>query len=302
MSKVLLHLFFLCLSLGGRSQDFLENSKDYNRNRTIGVTSFHTLTWGGSIAGLQYVWYADYDKSPFHFFDDSQQWNQMDKLGHFYTAYQIGRLSGDLYNWAGVDRKKSTWIGTGFSFAYLSTVEILDGFNSNWGFSWSDVGANALGAASYFAQNYGDNTPYVHFKFSSAPSDLAQYRPGVLGSDFASRTLKDYNGQTYWASFNPVYWFKKDSKIPKWLQVSVGYSTQDQLIGDGGTYVYNGGDEQITFTPYRQYFLSLDIDFESIPTSSRLLQVMFRVLNVIKMPFPALEYGNGQFKFRPLYF
>ncbi|MGB1102424.1 MAG: DUF2279 domain-containing protein [Crocinitomicaceae bacterium] len=302
MRNLLLNILIFSFILPVSGQDFLSESEEYNQSRTIGVTGFHALSWGGSIAGLQYIWYAGYEKSPFQFFDDSRQWNQMDKVGHFYAAYQIGRFSGDLYNWAGVNQRKSALIGSGFSFAYLTTVEILDGFNSNWGFSWSDVGSNAFGALSYYAQFRSEHDPYVHFKFSSSTSGLAQYRPNVLGNNFASRTLKDYNGQTYWVSFNPFYWFKSESKIPKWIQLSIGYSTQDQLIGDGGTYIYNGGSEQISFSPYRQCFLSLDVDFESIPASSRLLKIVFRGLNMVKIPFPAVEISQGQLTFRPLYF
>jgi len=82
----------------------------------------------------------------------------------------------------------------------------------------------------------------------------------------------------------------------------MGYSINNQLIGDGGTYVITNGTEQLTFEPYRQLFFSFDIDFEKIPTKSKFLKVVFRGLNFVKVPFPALEISEGKLGFKPLYF
>ena len=295
-----IHLFLSVSTIYG--QGFLTPGDTLNKKRLIGVSATSALAWGGSISALQFVWYKHFEKSKFHFFDDSHEWGQMDKMGHMYTSWQFAGLVNDMYKWSGLDHKKSAIIGAGFSFGYMTTFEFLDAYNAKWGFSWSDVGFNALGTFTYFSQAYLWNEQFVKFKFSYHPSGLAKYRPDVLGSDFTSQLLKDYNGQTYWMSFNPVYWFKKEHKIPKWLQLSLGYSIQDQLIGDGGTYVVSNGVEQINFRPYRQYYLSLDIDFESIPTKSRALKLLFRGLNVLKFPFPAASFSEKGIGFHPLYF
>jgi uncharacterized protein YfiM (DUF2279 family) len=281
---------------------FLEPSDSLNKKRLLGVSIGSGALWGGSIAGLYYVWYKDFPKSGFQVFDDSHEWQQMDKLGHMYSAWAMGRSIGDFYEWSGLDHKKSSLIGAGYSIGYLTTFELLDAYNEGWGFSWSDIGFNTLGTMTYWSQEYLWNKQFVHFKFSAHPTELAQYRPEVLGSDFASRMFKDYNGQTYWMSFNPIYWFKKESKVPEWINLSLGYSIEDQLIGDGGTYILTGGTNQQTFTPYRQYYLSLDVNFEAIPTDRRWLKLIFRGLNFFKVPFPALEMANGKLGFRPFYF
>jgi hypothetical protein len=46
-------------------------------------------------------------------------------------------------------------------------------------------------------------------------TDYASKRPDVLGSNL-ERTIKDYNGQTYWLSVN-LHSFFKQSKIPNGL-------------------------------------------------------------------------------------
>lgn len=301
MRRILIILLFI-LPFSLRAQDFLAPSDELNKKRLIGVSATAATAWAGSISALYFVWYKDFPKSGFHTFDDSREWQQMDKMGHLYTSWLFGRSVGDLYEWTGLDHKKASLIGAGFSVGYMTTFELLDATNEQWGFSWSDVGFNTLGTLTYWSQEYFWNEQFVHFKFSSHNSGLSQYRPELLGNSFASRLLKDYNGQTYWMSFNPVHWFQPESKVPKWVNLSFGYSINNQLVGDGGTFVYTDNMQSLSFTPYRQYFLSLDVNFEAIPTQSRLLKLVFRGLNCIKVPFPAVEFSQGKVGFRPFYF
>lgn len=300
--SILLILCLCCMMSPARAQ-FLTPSDTLNKKRALGVTIGTSALWAGSISGLYFVWYKDFPKSGFHTFDDSHEWQQMDKMGHLYSSWAFARGVGDMYEWSGLDHRKASIIGAASSFGYMTTFELLDATNEQWGFSWSDVGYNTLGAMTYWTQEFLWDKQYVHFKFSSHNSGLAKYRPEVLGSDFASRMLKDYNGQTYWMSFNPVYWFKEESKIPEWINLSLGYSINDQLVGDGTPYaVVNDLNNPLVFTPYRQYFLSFDVNFEAIPTKSRLLKLFFRGLNFVKVPFPALELSQGKIGFRPFYF
>jgi hypothetical protein len=303
MKRVVLVLFLIFhLSIGVNAQSFLTPSDSLSKPRVISVSAGTAGLWAGSIAGLGLVWYADFEKTKFHFFDDSREWQQMDKLGHFYAAGHFAEAVGDAYKWAGVAPKKASLIGTAVGLGYLTTFEILDAYSADWGFSWADMGCNALGVASYFGQSYFFDERFVNFKFSAQPTGLADYRPEVLGNSFASKLLKDYNGQTYWMSFNPFCWGKKGQKIPKWLNLSFGYGINNQLIGDGGIYVIDNGTSQLSFTPYREFYFSLDIDFEKIPTRSKFLKLLFKGLNTLKVPFPAMEFSTQGIRFRPFYF
>jgi uncharacterized protein YfiM (DUF2279 family) len=284
------------------AQSLFENDSAFNKKRTISVSIFDAVAWGGSIGALQFVWYDDFAKSKFHTFDDHHEWQQMDKMGHMVTSWNFARASGDLFEWSGINHRSASIIGAAYSIGYMTTFEMLDGFNADWGFSWSDVGYNSLGSLTYWSQEFLWNHQYAKFKFSFHNSGLAEYRPDVLGSDFASRTLKDYNGQTYWMSFNPVYWFTEESKIPAWINLSLGYSIEDQLYGDGSIYISQNGTSQMTFAPYRQYYLSFDIDFEEIPVSKPWLKFLLRAVNVVKVPFPALEFSEKGIQVKPLYF
>ena len=37
---------------------------------------------------LQYVWYHDKERVPFHYYNDNKGWLQLDKYGHALTAYK----------------------------------------------------------------------------------------------------------------------------------------------------------------------------------------------------------------------
>lgn len=283
-------------------QHLFEKSDSLNTKRLVAVSATTGAAWAGSIAALHFVWYSNFDKAKFHFFNDGNEWMQMDKIGHATTAWYASRFASSMYDWAGLKHRRSILIGAGFSFAYLATFEMLDAYNADWGFSWWDITANTSGALFYWSQEYAWYEQKFKLKFSVHNSGLAQYRPNVLGNDFVSRTLKDYNGQTYWLSFNPITLIKPDFKIPNWINISFGYSINNHLVGEGGTYILNNGTTQRSFVPYRQYFLSLDIDFESIPVKNKFLRIVLKGLNVFKVPFPALEISQGKATFRSFYF
>jgi hypothetical protein len=295
-------IFFFLISNAANSQSFFDDSETFNKKRIIGVSVINAFNWSASIGGLYFVWYKDLPKIKFHTFNDLDEWQQMDKVGHLTTSWNFARIAGDLYQWSGVNNKKSALIGGGYAFAYMFTFEMLDAFNEDWGFSTYDVLANTSGAALYTVQDYFWDEQFFKPKFSSHGTDLAQYRPNILGSGGVESLFKDYNGQTYWLSFNPVSMVKKDSKMPKWINVSLGYGINNQLIGDGGTFITNSNGQQLSFTPYRQYYLSLDVDWEKINVKSKFLKLVFRGLNIVKFPFPTIEFSKNGLKGHALYF
>lgn len=279
------------------SQRFLENADSIHVPRLITVSTLTGAGWAGSMVGLHYVWYKDYPKSKFHFFDDSKEWLQMDKAGHFFTAYHISHKIAGVFRWSGLNRNLSCAIGAGVGFGYQLTLELLDAQNAQWGFSWSDVAANTLGSAFYVAQEFAFREQIFKPKFSFYPSKYAKYRPNTLGSNFSEELFKDYNGQTYWISFSP-FAFSKNEKLPKWLCLSLGYSADAKLHGDLN--VYQVGGE--TFYAKRQFILSLDIDVSKIPLKKKWPKVLLSPFNLIKIPFPAVIFTADGVGGRWIYF
>jgi hypothetical protein len=293
---------FLALFIGVNTWSqsaLLSPSGSLNKKRLTASSIGTGAIWSGSIIGLSAVWYKDYPKTSFHTFDDSRDWMQMDKMGHVFTAYHLSDKVSKLYQWAGLDRKKSAFVGAGVGWGYQMSFELLDAQSAGWGFSWSDVGANTLGSGLFLSQELIWQEQYLKLKFSYSPSDYAQYRPSILGSNFSERLLKDYNGQTYWLTFSPGSIFPK-SKIPAWIAIAAGYSVDAKLVGNND--FFQTADGLKRFEAKRELVLSLDLDVTKLPIKKPWLKKVLSPFNVIKIPFPALVFRGNDISGRLLYF
>ncbi len=295
-------LFFQNVYAQNDTLRFLESSPVLNHHRMNLVKYSAIGLYPVSMYWLYKQWYKDYPQSSFHFFNDEGEWQQMDKCGHVLTSYTVGKAGFKALQWAGEENKKAIWYGAGIGFLFQATVEVFDGFSSQWGFSATDIAANTLGTAIFISQQLAWNEQRIQLKFSFHQSDYSNYRPNVLGSNLAENILKDYNGQTYWISANPYSFMNKDSKFPKCLNVAVGYGANGMIGGYSNPSVV--GDQTVPqFDRYRQYYLSLDVDLTKIQTRSKFLSAAFKLINVIKLPAPAIEFNNGhKTKFHALYF
>lgn len=289
---------FILLLLSAQQLSFAGDSLSVVRKRklTLGISS--VAITAGSLVYLNQAWYQQYSTSTFHTFNDNDEWFQMDKYGHTFTNYQTGRLMMNAMEWAGYSKKKQLIVGGLSGFAYMSAIEVMDGYSSGWGFSWGDMAANALGSGLAIGQKAWWNEQRVQLKFSFYSSGYAKYRTDLLGESFATQILKDYNGQIYWLSINPSSFMKKESKFPRWLNVAFGYGANGMLgarynnilvVDEDGTTHY--------FDRYRQGYFSLDVDLTRIKTKSKVLRSVFSCLNIIKIPFPNLELSEGKLKF-----
>ena len=294
------YLFFL-LSIVSFSQSgvetFLKPSDTLNKSRRNAVLISEASLATASLIGLNQLWYADYDRSKFHTTNDNDQWLQMDKLGHAFTSYQMGRVGAELLNWSGVSKKEQLLYGATLGFGFLTAIEILDGYSAEWGFSWGDVAANAAGTGLYVGQELLWDEQRIHLKFSFHQTKYATLNPDKLGDGFLEEILKDYNGQTYWLSINLHSFFKK-SKIPKWLNFAVGYSADGMLRGveDIDNILLTNKNRR------RQFYLSFDVNLNELKTNSRFLKSIYRVFNVIKLPFPTLELSKNGGVFHLLHY
>ncbi|MEM7655667.1 MAG: DUF2279 domain-containing protein [Bacteroidota bacterium] len=262
------------------------------------------IAGGGYVLATAYlgtVWYANQPLSDFHFFDDSREWQQMDKAGHALGGYTASRWMTDLFKWSGIPKRRAIWLGSASGFMVMNTIEVFDGFGEGWGFSWSDVGANAVGA-SLSALNYGLwHEERLQLKFSYLPSpyvgtDNPDFRR-LFGTNPAEWLVKDYNGQVIWMSarvhsFLPEGNFK--DRYPRWLNVAVGYGAQGL---EGGYHDPLSGWQA---REYRQWYFSLDIDPSHIRTRYGWLNAALRVVNLIRIPLPSLEMDRNGVRVLPL--
>lgn len=213
--------------------------------------------YAATMTGLYFTWYADSKPSSFHFFNDNAGWLQMDKGGHCLAAYTIGKIGYEVMRATGLDEQRSIWYGGTLGIVFQTTVEIFDGFSPNWGFSWGDMLANTVGNGLFLGQQLLWHEQRISLKYSFHPTEFPQYNPKVLGSNFAKQLIKDYNGMTYWASFNIKSLFlDKESRFPAWLNFAFGYGA-DGMTGCFENPTEIDGVPIPYFDRTRQFYFSL---------------------------------------------
>lgn len=303
-------IFILLLAVNfSFAQDSAQNKINYHQRQWI-IGSANVVGYGSSLIILSNAWYKNYPHSPFHTFNDDNEWLQVDKFGHAWTAYNTGRLSAGMWKWAGLSDKKATWIGGLSGAAYLTVIEFLDGHSAEWGWSWGDMSANIFGSGLFISQQLGWHEQRIQYKFSFhrknyGTSQLEQRSDDLFGSSWYERMLKDYNAQTYWFSINLKSFFKQ-SNLPAWLNISAGYGA-DGMFG-GFQNIATDANGNITFDRrdiprIRQFYIAPDIDFTKIKTNSKFLKTLFTALNAFKCPAPTLMIDSkGKFRLYAIYF
>ncbi|MBI2281885.1 MAG: DUF2279 domain-containing protein [Bacteroidetes bacterium] len=272
---------------------FAQDTLNVKRLKTVVATE--SIVYSVSMIGLYQLWYKNEPTSPFHLFNDNQQWLYMDKIGHAMTSYYVGKVGYEALSWSGVTKKKAIWYGGTLGLAFLTSVEVFDGFSNGWGFSTGDMAANIFGSGLFIGQQLGWKEQRVLLKYSFYPTDYAAKRPNLLGEKFLQQTLKDYNGQTYWLSVNVASFLNEESKFPKWLNIAVGYGADGMLGGRDNKFISN--NEYFDYSDIKrqkQFYLSLDIDLTRIKTKNQFLSAVFNTFGFIKFPFPTLVYEESE--------
>lgn len=288
--SILCFYSFQSIEAQSKFESFLTPSDTLNKRRQNTVIITEAALASATLIGLSQIWYADYPKSGFHFINDNDEWLQMDKIGHFYSAYHLTRFGAEALKWSGSSPKKQLIYGAGFGLAFLTAVEVLDGYSAEWGASSGDIIANATGTTLYVSQELIWKEQRIIPKFSFHTTHYANQSPEKLGKSLNEQILKDYNGQTYWLSLN-LHSFAKESKIPKWLNVAFGYGADGMLAGNIQNQIGIFDQNPETF---RQFYLSFDVDLTKIDTKSHFFKTVFSVFNTIKIPAPTLEYSANK--------
>jgi hypothetical protein len=321
MSRLILLLLpFSLISMLGLAQEktpwqWLEPADTFNAKRVRLLAIGGAAAYSATAVGLYTIWYKDYELGPFHFFNDkfenNDEWEKVDKAGHIVTAYAESYYAFRGLRWAGVRHKPAVWIGAGVGTLLQGTVEVMDGFSAGWGFSKMDFLANMIGVGVFTTQellwqeqrmllkvsNTRPNYPstLVPGNNGGPPLSVRQIAQGLYGSNYLEAFIKDYNGMTVWASFNPSSFLKlsQNSRFPRWLNVAVGFGADGMYGAYGNTYTNAIDSYSLGFIPReKQYYLSLDVDLRRIRTRSPLLRTVFQGLSFIKIPAPTLEVSS----------
>lgn len=292
-----------------------------HRGRFWTAAGTGAVAYTGTLLTLNNLWYTKYPRTSFHLFDDSREWQQMDKAGHMFTAYFEADWSYHIARWTGMSEKASIWTGALVATGLQATIETLDGFSSEWGFSISDFGSNLAGGILWASQQAGWKEQRIRMKVSSTFRDYPDYfltginggstslderAADLFGENILQSFLKDYNAQTIWLSVNLHSFMKEESRFPKWLNVAVGYGAENMYGGFKNEWEKNGERYVLStalFPRYRQFYISPDVDLSKIKTKSKFLNTVLCMANIFKIPAPALEMnGKGGVKVKWLYY
>ena len=281
-------IFFSNFLFSQTDSNLILVNKDHKLRNII---IFEASTYSLAIVGFNELWYKNYEKSRFHFINDNASWLQMDKMGHLATSYYSGVVGIKAYKWTGLNSNKAIWIGGLSGTFFNTTIEILDGFSANWGASVGDLVANSLGSMLAISQELYWKNQRIQIRYSYSRSDISNNNTDLFGDSFIQRSLKDYNGQTYWLSCN-INSFLNTNYIPKWLNFAIGHSANGMMAASNQT-----NDNRV-----RQFLLSFDIDLSKIEFENKFINTLIHTFGFIKIPLPTLEFSDSNFKFHPIYF
>jgi hypothetical protein len=268
--------YFEPVKLGDTTRD--TKSSKISLSRTLAFTGF---TIGASVflhIFQQNAWWSG-QREHFHIDYNWVYSLQMNNLGHMFVGQLISNTMKDAFDWCGFKPDMSMWMGTLYSFFYMTDIEIEDGFAKQWGFSPGDQTFGMAGQVWALGQYYLKPMQKVTLKWSYRPTNDPFHK-----GDFPD----DYNGQTFWLSFN-VYDFlpKAIQKIwPSFLNVAAGYGVDgyDDYRGDGRI---------------QNFYLTFDYDLRRIiPGDSKFMLVVKNFINNFKfLPAPGLRWNYTQHRF-----
>lgn len=270
----------------------LQDTTVVNKKRLNTFIIGSSIAYGATLIGLNELWYKDSQRQSFQFFNDNAEWKQVDKIGHVYSGFYFSYGLSRALRWCDVKPRKADLTAALTGFLVMVPIEIMDGYSDAYGASGGDLVANAAGSLLFAGQSLLWNEIRLYPKFSFRQTSFAPLRPNVLGDGFASEFFKDYNGQTYWLSFD----MDKFMRFPKWLNFAVGYGA------NGMIYARDAQNVEAGYQPHRQYYLAIDFDLTAVKTRSKTVRTLIFFANMIKIPAPTVEFSTHGTRFHGFFF
>lgn len=258
------------------------------------VNTTATALAGYSIYRFYQEWYSQYETAPFHTVNDLKHWKQMDKLGHITSANSSAEKIYYALRWSGVPQKRAAITSTISTWSLMASIDIMDGFSSQWGFSPSDIVANTTGSFLFMLQTikWGEQKMIIKWSYHDTPEVKDYNKLNRLGSGLTNNWLHNYNGQTYWLTLNSNCFAKPRKTWQKILGVSVGLGAQGMIHETNNSTYSNYYPEANEIERYRQWYISPDLDLTHIRVRSKFLKGIFYLTRFFKSPLPTIEFNK----------
>ncbi|MFH0760323.1 MAG: DUF2279 domain-containing protein [Bacteroidota bacterium] len=294
MKKLAIPIFFLtCLIANpvyGQIKPSGFDTTHINKKILTQAILAESAVYLGGMSYLQFVWYKDHERVPFEFYNDNKGYLQIDKFGHSFASYLESYIGYKWLRQAGVKKNPALIFGGTLGIILQAPIEIFDGIYEGWGFSWGDIIANTAGSAFLIGQELLFDEQLIKYKLSYWKSPYLEKANGYLGDNALGGFFYDYNGHSFWLSM-PVNRIIPLRQIPDWLCLSAGYGANGMYGEFKNIRTYHGMVIPET-ERYRQFLLSLDIDWTRIRTNSVFLKKVLNAMVLIKLPFPSIEFNT----------
>ncbi len=264
----------LLLALRAPAQDLAPGPDGYTERPGFGLkkaiaTGIVGTIFAGTAADFYYSWWRDTQK-PFSFF--TEHWlnggsRGLDKFGHMFGTHAIFRSVRETLLWGGYDRSTALWVAAGMAAFNSIEIEVGDGF-SQYGFDYQDLVFGMSGIAFGMLQAEIPPLQNFHLKFSYF-SDRGFKTPAAF--------IQDYDAMTIWLSVNVHNLLPEPARKywPEFINLAAGFG------------VTNGETR-------REIILGIDFNLEAFHTSSEDILFTERILNLMRIPAPALVWTERE--------
>ncbi len=273
MKKIITVIFIFLLAADHLSAQAKKDTSSGSKINYLRLSLIGGITTGAFIYGYAVqnnLWWKG-DKSKFHF-EWKHDWTYAlgeDKFGHFFFPYLVSNIYSDAFEWAGISKSNSILYASSFALLYETFVEVRDGFSKQWGFSWGDFTADALGASYPLLQHHFPVLKNFNFKISFFPSD--RFKRG------SNRVIFDDYESTYdWLTINVHNLLPDEIKkyYPSFINLSIGHSVEKLDNMGGGNH---------------RFYIGLDWNLNALPGTGWFLKLLKKYLNFYHLPAPAVQ-------------
>lgn len=279
MKLTILIILIVYLNTALTQQEFYDETvrEDSSEINLLKLSLVSGLTVSAFVYGhalQQNIWWKG-EKSSFHFEWD-YDWRYAlgsDKFGHFYFPYVTAKIYSQVFEWTGIEERKSLYYASTLALSYQAFVEVKDGFSKQWGFSWGDFAANALGSLYPVLQ-------YHYPMLNNYSPKISFYASERFKKDSHKVIIDDYESTYNWVSINVHNLLPDNLKkfSHPFVNIAVGHSVKNLDSKTGGNH---------------ELFVSLDWNLEALPGDFWLFKLLKKNLNYYHLPAPAIKiYPN----------
>lgn len=219
---------WLALSLAGAPRPLARATPDEDRHPALSLAVVGG-TYATAVAYTYLAWYRRSENSDTLGFREEGLFGHdtyaggADKLGHAWSNYVLTRGISGVLSWGGVSRPASLATSASLAFGFFALIELKDGYEPKYGFSWGDVLFNAGGIGlGLGAELFPALDEFFAFRLQYWPSQAFVRQ---VNSGGAVNVAEDYSGQAFLVSYHlsSIATLREGLAWPQFVDLTLGY-------------------------------------------------------------------------------